>query len=418
MKKKWKGVLVLFFLLGASTLLSGSLILYRTYEMDNFEGSSIVMGKVVDIEERPIEGVVISYREKETTSDDRGEWRLEGVDEGLIKLYLYKDGYVLTSIKWFVYPISEVGKEIKGSVNDISASFDIELQRELETVEIMKMYNDTLGMRIDLPNGSDLEGKKIFYKGVSNKDHILEGGENILTIEGNGTFEISFSKLNNDTSGPSLHGIYPPGSVIDINEDIRSLFVSKKDQFYQGETAFLSINWSEMKSEYESSIEVLNQAGELIISENITTNDDKDCEMTIIPGIYRIQISGRHIRDRSYRWIYLNNSEKKTVDMEFIPATEESIFEHYSIKSDYTVSIAYIILSVIIFIGGLIFRKRGTWALVLVIALLGFLTWGMFGFILNINTIFTIILIFLLIRARNEYNTRRHYLRKAKRITG
>lgn len=414
MKKKWKGALVLFFLLGTSSLLTGSIVLYRTYELDNYDGSSAIMGRIVDVDNEPVQGAEVSWKDISVETDEDGSWILSPVDEGLVKISIRKDGYVFTTIKWLVYPMQEIGDSLEGSPNDISASFDIELLYELNNKEVSPLREGKLELQVYVDGQSDLR-EKIIEIGPDMQSNItLEEGLNTIEVNGNGSFYLTFREFTSLSPIPALTGAYPPDNRINLTSELEGLYDYKVDYPYSPDNASLKINWND-DLDQECTINVVSLQGDWKKSLAVTPSIDDVYYLPLPAGIYRISITGDDFLDTSYAWIELNISETK--DLEVKVSTNKETLLDYTFEPNYSIAITYMVLGILIYLGGYLFRKRISWGLVLVTVFLGFLTWGMYiNFILNINHILTLILIVFMIRLRKEYNERRRFIRKAKRI--
>ncbi|MGA1873809.1 MAG: hypothetical protein ACMUHY_09070, partial [Thermoplasmatota archaeon] len=72
---------------------------------------------------------------------------------------------------------------------------------------------------------------------------------------------------------------------------------------------------------------------------------------------------------------------------------------------------SYMVISLVLFFGGYYMKKGGSWAVLLILAFVGFLSKGMIDLIIfNINSVLAIILVVVLFSIRSEYNIRRQKL--------
>ncbi|MFW3146149.1 MAG: carboxypeptidase-like regulatory domain-containing protein [Thermoplasmatota archaeon] len=411
LKGKKKIALVLFFLLGTSTLLFSAFVLFNTYRIESYDGKTMVMGRVVDSDDEPLKDVMVTSGDIDVLTDNDGYFVLRNVDEGLIGLILFKPGFVRTEINWVAYPLSEIDNEIEGSANDISDSFDIELKREMEQKDLEPYSNGTLTLEIYAEPGSYLDGLLL---DINNKRTTLKPGVNLIEVEGNGSFNIV---LSNETEGwtlPNLKGFHPVGSKVNITNAIPE---DPSPNMYSPitlENGTINLTLSTDHFYHNVHFNLVSLSGTLTTEKIMDIDESSLIGIEIPPGVYSLEVTGESIRDRTYRWIVLNESQEKELEIELVKASTEKIYK-LSMKENYFVAGVYILAALLIFGGGILLRRNGPWGWIVGAALLGFITQGFFAFLIfNINHLITIILVVVLFYIRSDLNRIRERRRKAK----
>jgi hypothetical protein len=406
MKGKKKLAIAMFFLLGLSTLVFGGFLLYRTAQVDGWNGTSTVMGVVMDSNEAPLEDVTVSWKGIDTLSGPDGLWILENVDEGLITIEFYKEGFVLKTVKWLVYPLYEIGDDMEDSPNNISKSYDIELQREMENADVSGYSEGTLSLVVD-GSRQELLGYSKLGAGITGddlEDHQLNGNSITIELEGDGHFHI-----NLDGGGILLQGFHPVGSTIDITNDLIDALDDEEPSQWVGPTGelLLSFLWEEESPVSYNYIIIERYSNGTVEPRDLETVQDT-LRLEIAPGIYRMELTGRDIRDKNIRWLQVDSGGNRTYQIQVEKADVDSEFEDLSVRANYTLSISYMLISFVFFFGGFYIRKEGSWGVLLVLAFIGFLSQGFLTILIfNINHIFALILVIVLISMRGEYNRRR-----------
>ncbi len=414
MRSKKKISIGLFFLLGLSTLMFGSFLLYQTFQVDQWDGRSVVLGVVLDSEGQPLEDVIVISGSRETNTTTNGSWELNGVKEGIIKIEFYKPGYVISTLKWLVYPMEQLGDDIEKSANNISNSYKIELMKEIEEISLDKPINGTLILDLDNYDPIFINRSNIFVgNNISNLEkQTLSGTYYELLVEGNGTFIISFSM-----GGPYLRGYHPVNSSIDITDGIRELIDTGKDTKWRSFNGMISLSiiWNdEIPSVYTYEI-IERRTNESILQEQIT-DTEKDLEIAINAGCYKIDITGREIRDKTLKWIIVNENGTANVSVTIEKGDVDESLEDHTVKGNYTLSISYLLMAIILFFGGFYMKKNGSWGVLLILAFIGFLSRGFIPIMgININTILSLILVILLFYIRAEYNKNRQTMQTSRR---
>jgi hypothetical protein len=336
---------------------------------------------------------------------------LEGVPEGLVTLEFYKPGYVVYSLKWLAYPLDDFD-DIKESPNNISYSFteggssDIQLQREIEQIMIDEYQNGTLTLSFVKDGSGALNISELF---ISNgKDDLsavsIDHADPSIEVIGDGSFKVGLNE-----EGPFLTGFHPVGYEIDITAEIIELAGSLDDVVWSGNSSNLQI--TVMNEEPYGKLQfrlIDNITGDLVGT--YPYHDQSGIGFGIAPGIYDVEITGRELRDRFLRSIILNESEQRylTVTLEEGDVDEDL---DLSIKGNYIVAVAYLGIALVMFFGAIYLRRGGSWAVLLILAFVGFLSRGLIDlYIININQLLAIALIVVLFSIRSEHNRKRQRL--------
>ncbi|MGA1848358.1 MAG: hypothetical protein ACMUHB_03365 [Thermoplasmatota archaeon] len=413
MKGKKKLAIAMFFLLGLSTMVFGGFLLYRTAQVDGWSGTSTVMGMVFNTDGSPLQDVEVSWGPVIASSGEDGKWELENVDEGLITIEFYRPGFVLKTIKWLVYPLYELGDDIEDGPNNVSRSYDIELSKEMEETDISQYSGGTLKLVVD---GGREELSSFTNVRAGPEDDALETlslgeGPTEIDIEGNGHFYVAL-----DSGDVLLRGFHPAGNTIDITDALIDSLETDEPAVWKGDPGEIRIDfkWEEEQVDpYTYSI--IERYGN-------TTVDSHDASVTmdsllleLDPGIYRLELYGKDIRDKDIRWLQVVSGENVTLEVQVEKGDVDSEFEDLSVRANYTLSVSYILISLVFFFGGYYIRKNGSWGVLLVLAFIGFLSQGFLTILIfNINHIFALVLVLVLISMRGEYNRRRQALMSRK----
>jgi hypothetical protein len=401
----------LFFLLGLSTLVFGAFVFYMTYELDNLDGRTVLVGNVLDSKDQPLEGVHIICEDRETVTDWNGEWILNGIPEGLVTLEFYKPGYVVYTLKWLAYPMDDFD-DIKESPNNISYSFkeggssDLQLKREMELIEIDDYQNGTLTLKFERDGSEVLNVTELF---ISNgQDPVLSvpvtGIDPTLEVAGDGSFLVGFVE-----DGPFLTGFHPAGFEIDITQELLTLSISGNDVEWGGGIGSIVVEISYPDPTGQVRAVLINNLTSEIIDYS-TTNDPSTITFTTIPGVYNLELTGREIRDTQLGSIIINDSKQRVLDTTLKEGDVDDELD-LSIKGNYIVSVAYLGIALVMFFGAIYLKRGGSWAVLLILAFVGFLSRGLIDlYIININQLLAIALIVVLFSIRSEHNRKRQRL--------
>jgi hypothetical protein len=404
----------LFFLLGLSTLIFGSVVLYKTYELDHLDGRTVIMGNVLDKMDRPIEGVRINCSDRQVFSDENGFWELKGVPQGYITIEFYKPGYVRYSLKWLAYP-QDAFEEIEKSPNNISYSFtesgadDIQLSREMEQIRHSDYKNGTLTLTISQWMIQRTNMTEIFVSNGSGplESRTIDASPISIDVNGDGSYFVGFSE-----DGPRLNGFHPVGNEINISNGLFVLWNSNMSDDHQIEngTIDMVIDQNGIYDQVHLSL-IDNISGEVVRSSDHFDQDE--ISIDVQPGIYDIEITGESIRDRVFRGVVLNSSEYKMIQTTFVEGDVIKDLE-LSLTGNYFIAAAYLGISLVLFYAALYMRKGGSWAVLLILAFVGFISQGFHIYIFNINSLIAVVLMVVLFSIRSEYNRKRQRMISAR----
>ncbi|MBN1539706.1 MAG: carboxypeptidase regulatory-like domain-containing protein [Candidatus Thermoplasmatota archaeon] len=421
MKTKKKIAMTLFFLLGLSTLLFGAFILYITYDLESLDGRTVLTGEVKDTDDMPIEGVEIRCDDRETLSDADGQWTLKGVPEGLVTVDLYHPGYVRLSIKWLAYPLSDLEEGVDNSSNDLTYSLErsgddgIVLKREMEIIERSFYTDGDLTLSVNLSAMEPGDFTEIFYSNATKDLRTQPLGQGItrLVVSGNGSFRIGL-----ENEGPFLYGFHPVPGEIDVTDALMEMIASGRDLQWSGLTGILNVSLQTTEEKHGSRV---------IIRDNLTGNIlvRRELELpagavfSLPSGVYVIEVTSRFYRDVQLTGVVVPEGSRNDIQVDMEEADTESLLKELSVKGNFTIAVSYILISVVLFFGGYCLKKGGSWAVLLILAFVGFLSRGPIDlFIFNINSLLAIVLVVVLFSMRGDYNLNKQKKMQQREGTG
>ncbi|MGA1820426.1 MAG: carboxypeptidase-like regulatory domain-containing protein [Thermoplasmatota archaeon] len=417
MRTKKRIAMGLFFLLGLSTLVFGAFVFYVTYELDSLDGRTVLTGMVLDTDEVPLQGVTVRCGDREASSGTDGKWSLNGVDEGLVTVEFYKDGFVRFTLKWLAYPLSDLGDDIEESANNISYSLkesgldDIMLKREMEMNEVSTYSNGTLSVRVDASFRGLSGASELFYSnGTGEMGSIALNAEPVvMEVRGNGNFRVSLIE-----NGPFVSGFHPVSGEIDITSEMMGLVSKNESVVWEGQDGGLNISMSAYEDRHPVSIVIHNRiSDEVVDTRNLAS--PSDARFVLPPGVYSMKVHSRAYRDMVWQDIVIEEGSVVKLDVYLPEADVEAEFDDLSVKANYTLAVSYMVISLVLFFGGYYMKKGGSWAVLLILAFVGFLSKGLIDlYIFNINSLIAIILVIVLFSIRSEYNLKRQKLMNRK----
>lgn len=407
MRTKRKIAMGLFFLLGLSTLLFGAIVLYMTYDLDSLNGRTVLTGDVRDTNDLPIEGAEIRCDDRKTLSDEYGRWTLNGVPEGLVTVDIYHPGYVRLSIKWLAYPLSEMKDGMNKSPNNLTYSLEqsaddgIVLKREMEVLENSFYAEGDLTLSVDRSALGPGDLMEIFYSNGTQDPIAQPLGEGItrMVVSGNGSFRMSF-----DPDGPFLSGFHPVPGEINVTDALEKMIASGRDLEWSGIPGILNISMETSEEKHGSKITIRNNlTGEVLVSRDL--DHPEDVTFTMPPGVYLMEVTSRFYRDILVTGVVVSEGSREEIMVDLEKADTESLLKDLSVKGNFTVAVSYMLISLVLFFGGYYLKKGGSWAVLLILAFVGFLSRGPIDlFIFNINSFLAIALVVVLFSMRGEYN--------------
>lgn len=419
MRTKKRIAMGLFFLLGLSTLVFGAFIFYVTYQLDSLDGRTVLMGIVQDTDEFPLEGVQVKCGDRDTVTDDDGKWTLNGVDEGLVTIEFYKEGFVRYTLKWLAYPLDDLGDDRENSANNISYSLkeskmdDIMLKKELEEYEVSTYTNSTLSVRVDVSFRGLSWASDLFYSnGTGEMSSIALNAEPVIVaVQGNGNFKVSFLE-----DGPFVTGFHPVHGDIDITGAMTELVSSNMDVLWEGDKGGLNLTISSFEEHHGVKLVVFDKMKERE-QDSRELASPTDVRFVLPPGVYSLKVYSRAYRDMVLEDIVIEEGSTESIDVFLLEADVEKDLENLSVKANYTLAVSYMVISLVLFFGGLYLKKGGSWAVLLILAFVGFLSKGLIDlYIFNINSLIAIILVIVLFSLRSEYNLKRQKMMKHKTV--
>lgn len=396
-------VVILFAILSISTCAYGGYIIYRNHYLSTYEGTTELTGLVVYSDDRPVKGAVVRLDEYEVVTGPDGKFNFEDVDVGIVDLEIYKEGYIPLEIRWLAYPRDEVEDDIEDSPNNISIERRIELLLEKEEIDYGEMPdNGTFSLIVDAPLNSELIGKHFLF-GLLDQDPFNETvipGIRSYQLDGNGSFFVEVPETGERITWRNL-----PGSETNITPILEKMYGFKDDSPTEKVRLYIAFSQPLDTSQFE--LEVIDPLEGPIRYDGVEENVE-NISLEVYPGLSRIIITGRGIRDREYSNILINSTGENGYEIEVIDAEPERMLEDLDLSWNYTIGGIYIALS-IIFIAGIYLSLKGTkWTYILVIALAGFLVRGLYLGPVPLNLIISLVLVMIIIFSKEDIDRRKN----------
>ncbi|MGA1822833.1 MAG: carboxypeptidase-like regulatory domain-containing protein [Thermoplasmatota archaeon] len=405
---KRKAAMILFIVISISTLLFSGYLIYYTYQVGTFSGTTTVHGRIVDVNGDPLEGVMVVQDDMTTVTDSGGYWVLEGVDEGLITIRCYKEGYVPYRTEWLAYPDEErwIGSSESDSPNNLSVYSDIELRKEITYIDMDDGEEGSLEVFLTVDPVMNVTGRTLrLTDGVNGEvePHRLDDGVNRFTIETDGFFSIGV-----DGNNTSLTGYHPLEGTIDITASFREMVLINESVTWEPSDAYLNINLNH--SFDPGSINISIRSGRyntsIVLDAGLDNGETGAASrnITIPPGTYSVEITGIDIRDIGFENITMVEGEVLPLKYDLL---EGDVLVGYSQRStdiNYIYALFYIIMAGAMIYGSIRVRKEeSSWAPLIILAFLGFFTRGPIDlYIFNINGILSLALLILIIYIRRD----------------
>ncbi|MBN1389891.1 MAG: carboxypeptidase regulatory-like domain-containing protein [Candidatus Thermoplasmatota archaeon] len=417
MKTKKNIAMGLFFLLGLSTLVFGAFIFYVTFDLDSMDGRTILTGEVKDTDDEPLEGVHVICQDRETFSDENGQWTLNGVPEGLVNVDLFDPGYVRLSIKWLAYPFEEVKDDLGKSANNLSYSFEqsgdegIILKREMVEYDLDHYSIGNLTINVgasisDLGTFTEI----LFSNGTKElRSQPISAGITTMIVSGIGSFKLGF-----DEQGPFLTGFHPVPGEIDVTTALKDMIIHDQDREWSGRNGILNVTMVTEDEIHDLNIMIKDFFTGMSVSQRVL-GSPIDSVFILAPGVYTIEVTSRSYVDSLWSAVVMGEGSTEEMEIQLFMADTETRLDDLSVKGNFTIAVSYMAISLVLFFGGYYTKKDGSWAVLLILAFVGFLSRGLIDlFIFNINSLIAIVLVVILFTMRGEYNK----MRMKKSVTG
>jgi len=395
----------LFLFLFISSVTFGVSLFIRTYEVLSFNGQTVITGQVLSTERIPLEGVEISCGGSVNRTGDDGNFFLEGVPEGEIRVTLFKPGHLLLEVRWLAYPLNELGGPLEGSVNNISRDIELVLYREFRTEQPYGPYsNGTLDIIIRKDMGDSPFPDSIrVSNGTKFITYPLLSDRNEISVIGNGTFMIRTTP-----TGPVLRSFHPVGCEVDVTDPLLKLITDSATEWhFKGS---ICLNLSSLAGPTTVLIEILAHDGTVVMAGYSFHDADKVqtvLEMDRPTGVYTVRVSGKDVIDMNFEDIPVTEGGRAFVNISLASGGKDVVYEGLKVEGNYHMAALNIVLGSIFLLGAVLALRDGSWFMMVPIALMGFISNGIIPSPIDLNHIVSSILLITLMLIFKQERTRR-----------